>query len=333
MPAKPLIVILAGVGVAILLIAMLFGAIVSSAYRVSLTESRQEPAQNVPAVAAADIPDSPYWTDADRWVDVAGLRTRVRIEGADDAPALILIHGFSVSLESFDAWAADLATDYRVIRPDLPGHGLTGPDPESRYSVPQTADFVGGLMDTLGIDTAIIGGNSLGGLAAWRFAADHPDRVTALVLVAPGGYSINGVTEEPVAVPAPVAAYLLNAPAPFVAAATAQLYGDPSRLDPAVSERIAAMMARDGNGAAMVARLEVFTLPEPGADLARITAPTLILHGGADRMIPLDHSRQMSAAIPNARLVTHDDLGHVPHQEDPQRTLGDVRNFLSEVTP
>lgn len=283
--------------------------------------------------AAGEIPDSPYWTEADRIVIVSGQPVRVRIEGPERAPPLILIHGFSVSLESFDAWAADLAADYRVIRPDLPGHGLTGPDPQRRYSVPQTAQFVGDLMDALDIERAILGGNSLGGLAAWSYAADHPDRVTALILVAPGGYSINGVTEEPIAVPPAVEAYLRNAPAIFVSAATAGLYGDPSRMDPAQPRRVATLMARDGNGAAMVERLQVFTLPDPTADLARVTAPTLILHGGADRMIPLDHSRRMSETIPDARLVTHDDLGHVPHQEDPQRTLADVRDFLSEVTP
>tara|TARA_R110002073_G_scaffold35016_1_gene102991 strand:- start:13516 stop:14517 length:1002 start_codon:yes stop_codon:yes gene_type:complete len=333
MSAKPLMLILAGLGFAILLIALLFGWIVSSAYRVTQEEIQQEAAQIAHTEDGTDIPDSPYWTADDQMLVVADLPVRVRITGPEGAPPLILIHGFSVSLESFDAWAADLSADYRVIRPDLPGHGLTGPDPQSRYSVPQTAAFVGDLMDALDIDAAIVGGNSLGGLAAWRFAADHPDRVSALILVAPGGYSINGVTEEPVAVPAAIEGYFLNAPLPFVSGATASLYGDASRMDPAVPQRVAALMARDGNGQAMVDRLRVFTLPEPGADLNRVSAPTVILHGEQDRMIPIDHSRQMSAAIPNARLVTYDDLGHVPHQEDPARTLADVQEFLSEVTP
>jgi len=278
----------------------------------------------------SEIPDSPYWNADDQWVEVAGLRTRVRQTGPQDASPIILVHGFSVSLESWDAWAVDLSTDYRVIRADLPGHGLTGPDPEKRYSVPQTAAFIGDLMDALGIEQAIIGGNSLGGLAAWRFAADNPDSVSALILVSPGGYSINGVTEDPVSVPAPVDAYLRMAPAAFVSAATAQLYGDASRLDPAVPTRIAALMAYDENGAAMVERLEVFTLPDPEADLARVTAPTLILHGERDAMIPVDHSRNMAQIIPNAHLVTFDDLGHVAHEEAPDRTLAEVRAFLQQ---
>jgi len=288
---------------------------------------------NTETAATADfsqIPDSPYWTADDQWVEVAGLRTRVRQTGAPDAAPIILIHGFSVSLESWDAWAEDLSTDYRVIRADLPGHGLTGPDPQKRYSVPQTAAFIGDLMTAMDIDQAIVGGNSLGGLAAWRFAADNPDRISALILVSPGGYSINGVTEDPVAVPAPIDAYLRMAPPAFVSAATAQLYGDASRLDPAVPTRIAALMAHDSNGAAMVERLEVFTLPDPESDLARVTAPTLILHGERDAMIPVDHSRDMAQIIPNAHLVTFDDLGHVAHEEAPGRTLAEVRAFLQQ---
>jgi pimeloyl-ACP methyl ester carboxylesterase len=288
------------------------------------------PSDPADTLATPAIPDSPYWTDQDRWVEVAGLPVRVRMSGRENAPVIILVHGFSVSLESWDGWAGDLSADYRVIRMDLPGHGLTGPDPEQRYSVPQTAQFIGDLMDSLGIDQANIGGNSLGGLAAWRFAANNPDRVSSLILVSPGGYSINGVTENPVAVPAAVQAYFRSAPPAFVSAATATLYGDPARLDPAVPERISALMRHDENGAAMVTRLEVFTLPDPEADLARVSAPTLILHGERDVMIPVDHSRAMAAVIPGAQLVTFDNLGHVAHEEDPVRTLIAVRAFLND---
>lgn len=277
----------------------------------------------------APVIDSPYWTESDQLVDVGGRQVRVRITGPRTAQPIVLVHGFSVSLESWDAWAEGLSTDYRVIRMDLPGHGLTGPDPDQRYTVPDTAAFIGETMDALDIDHAVLGGNSLGGLAAWRFAADHPDRVDALVLVSPGGYSINGVTEDPAAIPLPVSFYLRSAPEAMVSGATSNLYGDVSRMDPAVPARIHALMA--GNGDAYVQRLEVFTLPDPAPDLERISVPTLILHGEMDRMIPVDHSRRMAEAIPDARLITYDDLGHIAHEEDPERTLVDVRGFLDEV--
>lgn len=282
-----------------------------------------------PAPEAGPAVDSPYWTEADQLLDVDGRPVRVRITGPRNAQPIVLVHGFSVSLESWEPWAGGLDGDYRVIRMDLPGHGLTGPDPERRYTVADTADFIGDTMDALGIERAVIGGNSLGGLAAWRFAADHPERVDALVLVSPGGYSINGVTEEPVAVPLPIAIYLRSAPEAMVNAGTASLYGDAARMDPSVPQRIRELMA--DNGDAFVERLEVFTLPEPTADLQRVQVPTLILHGRMDRMIPVDHSERMADTIPQARLITYDDLGHIAHEEDPARTLADVHSFLDEV--
>lgn len=272
--------------------------------------------------------DAPWWTADDRLVEVEGMTVRVRLEGAETAPPLVLIHGFSHSLESWDAWAGELSADYRVIRMDLPGHGLTGPDPRQRYSVAETVTFVSSLLDELDIDRAALIGNSLGGLVAWRFAAEEPERVERLVLLAPGGFSINGVTEEPVAVPMGVRFYLTQAPQPVIAAATQSLFGDASRMDPDMPARVHGLMRREGVGEAMVQRLEVFTLPDPRAELARVKAPTLIVWGGADIIVPPDHAARFVAAMPNATLAMFDDLGHVPHEEDPARTLVAVREFL-----
>ncbi|OLF81159.1 alpha/beta hydrolase [Maricaulis sp. W15] len=283
-------------------------------------------------IGVAAIPvmiDSPWWGESDRLVDVDGVMTRVRIDGPDDAPVLVMVHGFSHSLESWDAWAADLSADYRVVRMDLPGHGLTGPDPQSRYSVPQTVEFLDQLMAELDIPEATLVGNSLGGLASWRLAVAHPDRVNRLVLLAPGGYSINGVTEEPVAVPMPVRFYLTQAPQPVIHAATQALFGDAARMPEGMSDRVYALMQGDGVGEAMIERLEVFTLPEPSADLARIDVPTLILWGEADRVVPPSLGPLMAATIPQAQLITYPGLGHVVHEEAPDQTVADMRAFLA----
>ncbi|WP_417484523.1 alpha/beta fold hydrolase [Maricaulis salignorans] len=283
-----------------------------------------------PALDQAARLDSPYWTDADRLVDIDGVMARVRSEGPADAPVIVMVHGFSYSLESWDGWAADLSSDYRVIRMDLPGHGLTGPDPQQRYSVPQTVDFLGHLLDELGLDHVTLAGNSLGGLVSWRLAAERPDLVERLVLVAPGAYSINGVTEQPVAVPMGVSFYLTSAPEAMVAAASAGLFGDISRMDPALPGRVHALMQTPGVGQALVERLEVFTLPDPAADLARVQVPALVLWGGRDVMIPVEQAARIADDLSQAELIIHDDLGHILHEEDPARTIADVRAFLAQ---
>lgn len=278
---------------------------------------------------ARDVAASPYFSAEDRLVEAAGLDWRVRESGPADAPALVLIHGFSHSLEAWEPWAERLDDAYRVIRFDLPGHALTGPHPESAYSNLATVEQVAALLDAAAPERFAIGGNSLGGLVAWRYAAAHPDRVAALVLVSPGGYSINGVTEEPAAVPLPVAMYLRTAPDPAVQAATGRLYGDAGAMPEGEAERIAALMREPGVGEALVERLQQFTLPDPEADLARVAAPTLILWGEADAMVPAEHGTRFEAAIPDARLVTYEGVGHVAMQEAPDVTASEVRAFLA----
>lgn len=283
-----------------------------------------------PALDQAARVESPYWNESDRLIDVDGVMARVRSEGPVDAPVIVMVHGFSYSLESWDAWVSDLSADYHVIRMDLPGHGLTGPDPQRRYSVPQTVDFLGALLDELGLDHVTLVGNSLGGLVSWRLAAQRPDLVARLVLVAPGAYSINGVTEQPVAVPMGVSFYFTQAPASMVAAASAGLFGDASRMDPSLPGRVHALMQTPGVGQALVERLEVFTLPDPTADLARVQAPTLVLWGGRDAIIPVAQATRLAADLPQAELIIYDDLGHILHEEDPARTVADVRAFLAQ---
>lgn len=274
---------------------------------------------------------SAYLSPDDRMIEVAGANVRVRMEGPEAAPPVILMHGFIYSLESFDAWAEALKDDYRVIRFDLLGHGLSGPDPQQRYAPQERAEFLGVLMDTLGVERAIIGGNSLGGLAAWRFAAASPDRVSALILISPGGYPANGVGDAPLSPPPPMALFLRTAPDAGVAYTLGNIYGDDSKVTPAKVKLVGDMMRQKGNGEAFVQSIEEFSLPDPEPLLNAITAPTLILWGGDDIVIPVDHGRRMAAAIPDARLIVYDGVGHVAHEEAAEQSIADVKTFLAET--
>lgn len=278
---------------------------------------------------AAAIAD--YMTADDRMMEIAGANVRVRIEGPADAPPIILMHGFIYSLESWDEWAGALKSDHRVIRFDLLGHGLSGPDPKQRYSPDERAAFVGEVMDALGIERAIVGGNSLGGLAAWRFAATAPERVASLILISPGGYSANGVSDTPLSPPAPMALFLRTAPEAGIAYALGNVYGDDKNVTPERVKLVGDMMRQPGNGEAFVQSIEEFSLPDPDAMLRAITAPTLILWGSDDAVIPVDQGRRMAATIPNAKLVIYDGVGHVAQEEAPDETIADVRAFFAEI--
>lgn len=271
-----------------------------------------------------------YLTAADRFVTVDGARVRVREEGPEDAPVVVLLHGFTFSLESWDGWARELRDEFRIVRFDLLGHGLTGPDSQRRYAPEERAEFLGDLLDALGHERVHLAGNSLGGLVAWRFAADHPARVDRLILKDAAAFPMNGVADEPAPVPPMMEAFLRFAPEAGVRQSLAFVYADAAAVTETRVAVLVDLMRRAGNGQAFVDHLNEFTLPDPRSDLARITAPTLILWGGQDALIGSNNASLLAAAIRDAQTIIYDDLGHVPQEEDAARTVRDARDFLLE---
>ncbi|MEM9839546.1 MAG: alpha/beta hydrolase [Pseudomonadota bacterium] len=265
---------------------------------------------------------------ADRFVEVEGLSVRVREQGPANAPVLLMLHGFTFSLESFDALADQLSDRYRIVSYDLRGHGLTGADPEKRYAPDQRAEHIGSVMKALDIDRATIVGNSLGGLAAWRFAANNPGAVDSLVLISPGAYPINGVTDEPADVPPALEAYFRFLPDVGIDASIARIFADPDAVSDERRASIKAMMRAPGNSGAFIDSVRVFTLPDPEPDLARIEAPTLIIWGADDVIIAPTDGVRMKSVMRDAELVTLDGVGHVAHEETPERVAEEIHGFL-----
>lgn len=271
-----------------------------------------------------------YMSDEDRFVDAAGQTWRVRESGPEGADALVLIHGFSHSLESFEPLADRLDADYRVIRFDLPGHALTGPRSDAAYSNEATTEQVTALLDEIAPDTFAIGGNSLGGLVAWRYAALAPERVAGLVLVSTGGFPNLGVGDDPLEAPAAVQTYLRFAPEAGVRQAMETLYAEPERLTDDQLQRIRDMMRARGVGDALIERIAQFTLPNPEPILSQISAPTLIIWGAQDAMIPAEHGARFQGALPDAELLIIEDAGHMAQVETPDRAAEAVRRFLED---
>jgi pimeloyl-ACP methyl ester carboxylesterase len=265
---------------------------------------------------------------------VDGLRLRVRDTGPRDAPAVILLHGFGASLETWEPWAQALSARFRVIRLDLPGFGLTGADPTGDYTDARTGKILNDLMDQLRVDRASLIGNSLGGRMAWNFAALHPDRVTRLVLVSPDGFASPGFAyDTPPKTPLMMKALPYFAPRGLLKSTLAAAYAHPQALREATVTRYRDMMLAPGVRTAILARMDQTILRDPAPILARITTPTLLLWGEKDGMIPISNAADYLRLLPHATLVRLPDLGHVPFEEDPVRSLPPVERFLSGETP
>lgn len=275
--------------------------------------------------------DRKYLAAPSDLLDVAGLRLHVRDSGPKDAPALVLLHGFASSLHTWEPWARILEADHRVVRLDLPGAGLTGPDPKGDYSQKRMEAVVLALMDRLGLQRATLVGNSMGGRVAWAFAAAHPKRVDKLVLISPDGFASPGrAYGQRFEAPAMLKIMTRVLPRAFVRPQLASAYGDPERLTDATFERYYDLLLAPGARAAMIATMEQTVIFDPAPALARIKAPTLLLWGERDALIQFSNAADYLKALPAARLVSFPTLGHVPFEEAPQDTIGALRSFLAE---
>lgn len=292
----------------------------------------------VGAAAWLYTPDRPraaleqkYAPPPSTFLDVAGLRMHVRDTGPRDAPAIILLHGFGASLHTWENWAKALEAEYRVVRFDVPGFALTGPDPTGDYSDARSVAVLLALMDRFGIERATIVGNSMGGRMAWTFAATHPDRTAKLVLISPDGFASPGLAYGVApAVPLMMRALPYVLPTPLLRATLTPAYADASVMTDDLVAQYRDMMLAPGVRRAIIDRLPQTVLARPEPLLNRITAPTLLLWGEKDRMIPVANATDYLREIAGARLVTFPDLGHVPQEEAPDRSLQALQAFLAE---
>ncbi len=300
------------------------------------------------ALALSRAPDRPVQTLVARWapppsdfIDVKGQIVHLRDEGPREDPLpIVLLHGTAASLHTWEGWVRELKGQRRVVTFDLPGFGLTGPftgayalTPEAlRYHGDAYARFVLDLLDTLHIQRAVLGGNSLGGEVAWRTAWLAPQRVARLVLVDAAGPAFSpkamplGLWIARVPLVNRLAEHLL--PRALVAQGLASVYGDPAKVTPDLVERYFELALREGNRRALAQRMQHVKVGEDAERIATLKLPTLIVWGGRDRFIPPETAHQFEQRIAGSRLVVFDDLGHVPQEEDPARTVVPVKAFL-----
>ena len=296
------------------------------------------------ALPMMQAPDRPVQSLLQRWapppselIEIKGQLVHLRDEGprADSAP-MVLLHGTSASLHTWEGWANALRGQRRVISLDLPGFGLTGPwagaYAGSPYTAQASAKFVLDVLDHLGVQHFVAGGNSLGGEVAWHLALLAPDRVDKLILVDSGGYAF-----DPESVPLgwrlatlPVLSWLGQhlLPRALVAQGLHAVYADPNQVTEALVDRYYELTLREGNSAALAERMRTLERGREAAQIATLRLPTLILWGGRDRTIAPEFGQRFARDIPGSRLVQFDALGHVPQDEDPLRSVAPVKAFL-----
>lgn len=281
---------------------------------------------------------APRWASApSQFLDVQGMKVHLRDEGPRDDPLpIVLLHGTSASLHTWEGWATALRGQRRVIRFDLAGFGLTGPSPKNNYSIESYVAFVTAVLDRVGVQRFVLAGNSLGGQIALETAYALPQRVDKLVLVDSAGYAF---TPESIPmgfriarVPGLRGLVELVLPRGVVQDSLRNVYGDPSKVSAELVDRYYELTLRAGNRRALANRFQQM-LASDSARIKALKQPTLILWGGKDRLIPPENGREFARDIAGSRLVVFDDLGHVPQEEDAERTVAEFRRFLGLSGP
>jgi len=248
--------------------------------------------------------------------------------GGDGMP-LLFIHGYPLNRGLWEGQVAALGEVARVIAPDLRGHGGSQATPPP-YSVALYAQDLNALLDVFGIQKpVVVCGLSMGGYIAFEFYRRYASRVAGLILTAtraPGDTPEGKAARDNAAetarqegVSAIVAAMLPKMMAPGT-----------YEKNPELVARVKAIMARTSLEGILGDLAAMKTRPDSNQTLEEITAPTLVIHGEQDPLIPLSEAQAMASAISRSHMVTIPGAGHLPNLENPGAFNQAVREFLEE---
>jgi pimeloyl-ACP methyl ester carboxylesterase len=292
----------------------------------------------------SDLPkekvDEKYQTLESQFIQVDKMAVHIRMKGQGEP--IFLLHGSFSSLHTWDAWQQELSPYFMTISLDFPGHGLTGPDVEKRYSITDYASLVLKIAEKLKIEKFHLAGNSMGGAVAMQIASDQPTKVLTLNLIdAAGAPKLEmAKSDSSYSQSRSSASWIIKlASNPFFSKILLkctpkflfemnmkQVYGDASKVTDKAVERYYELMLREGNRQATMERLSA---PRSmSIDFDQLTMPTLILWGQKDTWIPVSQAKILQKSIKGSNLIIFDQAGHVPMEEIAMESVAEYLSFL-----
>jgi RraA family protein len=280
-----------------------------------------------------------YFNEHSKWVEIGGQEIHYRIEGNPTGETLFLIHGVFSSLHTWDKWVELLKDEFRIVRCDLPGFGLTGPRKDNVYSVASYITFLKEFLDKLNIDKCHFIGNSLGGWLSWEFAYRYPQKVSRLVLIDAAGFndreSIPTIFRLAKNIPLKnlisQVAEQITPPKNLVEIMIKNAYGDNNKVTEEITERYRDLLMFKGNREVFLT-LANAKVEDNSYRVKEIENPTLIMWGEKDKWIPLANAYKFNYNLVNSKILIYEGVGHIPMEEIPERTAEDAKIFLKDDT-
>jgi pimeloyl-ACP methyl ester carboxylesterase len=289
---------------------------------------------------AGDIPVSElrgkYANAESEFVDLGGgMTVHLRDEGPKDAPAIILLHGSNASLHTWQQWVDRLGNEYRIIRYDQPGHGLTGPHPKDDYSAKAFVDVVDRIAKNRGLNKFYLGGNSMGGWVTHEYAKAHPEKLLGIILVDAAG----APDAKPKSLPIgfriarlPVLNKLAQVitPRSVIETSLKQTVSNQAIVTNAEIDEYWELLRYPGNREATGKRFAQYGTRLTIAPISEAThkVPALILWGNEDSLIPVSSANWFQAQYADNVTHIYPRIGHLPMEEAAEATAKDVADWL-----
>ncbi|MHA6334273.1 alpha/beta fold hydrolase [Qipengyuania sp. CAU 1752] len=280
-----------------------------------------------------------YGGEPSQFVTLAnGQEVHLRDEGPRDAPAIVLLHGSNADLHTWQPWVDTLRDRYRVIRFDQIGHGLTGAAIDQDYANDRYVEAIDLVADKLDVDRFVLAGNSMGGGIAMRYALARSERLNGLVLIDASGADIpregSGNLAFKIARLRGVGSAMSQLlPRSLVERSLSQSVTNQNIVTDAAVDRYWEMARYPGNRVATRARFSRNYEPFAAERVAMVSVPVLVMWGEKDALIPFAAAGWYMDHLPNAELASYPDIGHLPMEETPVRSLRDLQNWLVKILP
>lgn len=274
-----------------------------------------------------------YTNSSSQFLPLMGMNVHYRDEGnMNDSIPIVLLHGLSSSLNTWDSLVILMKKDRRVISIDLPAFGLTGPNPQNTYDTEYNVSFLDSFLLKMNIRQCILAGNSRGGGIAWNFAIEHPEKINKLILINSAGYQSKkgkgSIGFKLASIPVINNLLLYITPRFLIRKSLETIFVDQSKINEELVTRFHDLTICEGNREATLAIFKN-RVPLYNEKIKSIHTPTLIIWGENDELISVDDAYLFQKNIKGSKLEILKNTGHTPMEENPIKTAEIINSFIN----